>query len=212
MFRKILLLFFVSFIITGCKREENNKHEVEKYNRASIALNDSAVTLTRYITVPATKEDSLKIITAIELLDKSISIYSGYYLAYANKATMLLKFSDYNSSLETIQNINTKKKEYSEGRVLEGVLLNKLGMKDSASNKFNEAIDILKKKRRTSAKETAWDRINIAYITMLWKGKKEALKVFDSFTPEEWEAAKPNIDEMKKMIQNYTKEDSIIGF
>lgn len=144
------------------------------FDKKAIKLNDEAMKKIIYARPPVTKNDTFVITDAISLLDKAISIDSTYYLAYANKATLLSCLNRMKESLAAMKAIIRIKPDYAEGYVYIGIIYEKLGLIDSAKINYNNAhVAYCQRIVNTNLIE---DKINSAFVLSLVdkeKGTKE---------------------------------------
>lgn len=161
----ICLISFLYFLSCTNKRLEKGSFKNKKYDEKAIELNANAVEILGQIISPNNLTDTLKLRNAIDILDKSITIDSSYYLAYANKAIALSRLGQNSKALNTLNKITKLKPDYAEGFSMQGFMYEKMGNIDSANSKYEEAI--VAYNYRINKANKIEDKINSAFILSL---------------------------------------------
>lgn len=177
---RIFLICLISLLcISSCTNKQLEKGSVEnkKYNKKAIELNAVAVEILGQIIFPTNHTDTLKLRNAIDILEKSITIDSLYYLAYANKAIALSRLGQNSKALNTLNKITKLKPDYAEGFSMQGFMFEKMGDIDSANSKYKEAI--VAYDSRINKAHKIEDKISKAFITSLINREKGLNEISD---------------------------------
>ncbi|HEU5166634.1 MAG TPA: hypothetical protein VFU29_13885 [Chitinophagaceae bacterium] len=124
-----ILILLLTLAACGQKSNETKKHIV---NAKAKQLNDSAMTLIRYM-----KDDSSQ--KAILLLDEAIKIDSNYFIAYWNKLSLQSQLKQYDKAIATGKEIlKLNKSPYYN--FLIATFYYRLGDTTSANNYFKKTL------------------------------------------------------------------------
>ncbi len=140
---KILFLILAS-IAFSCDQEQNDaqgKIEKEsqsdyKPNAESIELNNKALEITMFH-----RDDSIKVDSAILLLDKATEIDSLYFLGYSNKIQFLMIKQDYPRLLETNKRIKELRPNQPNWIIQRALIFELSGEIDKANSEYKKGIN-----------------------------------------------------------------------
>lgn len=130
----------ITIVLFSCNTnvsDEKNRYEGQvKFNKEAMKLQQQADEAINEMT-------ESKYIEALTLLDKSISLDSSYFMAYASKASVLVSLKRYNEAIKVLNFlVNKVKPDYAEGFSFLGLLYDKFGNDDSANLCYQKAIRI----------------------------------------------------------------------
>lgn len=177
---RICIIYLITFLcLTSCTNKQLGQDSIEnkKYNKKAIELNAEAIEILGQIIFPNNHADTLKLRNAIDILEKSITIDSLYYLAYANKAIALSRLGQNSQALNTLNKITNLKPDYAEGFSMQGFMFEKMGNIDSANSKYKEAIGAYN--YRLNKANKIEDKINRAFILSLINREKGLNEIND---------------------------------
>ncbi len=187
-------------LLVSTKTEDLN----EEFSINAKNLNNKAIELYSGVSGEAvTSKDSLNFESALRMLNKAINIDPQYYLAYANKATILSMLKRYNEAIETIEQIIKIRPDYAEGIAGQGFLYEKIGDNKKATEKYNCAIDayIRRLNDPCKIKKKVNIQADIAFMLLFTSGKETATQLIDTIV-----ARNPD-----NKVANYMKEN-ILSF
>jgi len=168
------LLIIILLILISCKKNDS----LAEYNTKAIKLNSEAVQL-----VAEEQYDS-----AFSLLNKAIEFDSTYYLAYSNKVTIYLLRNDYKNAFKQIKKILEIKKDFAEGWLLAGLIIEMIENKESAIKYYQKAINIYTKQIDNPGKpeQVPSDKLNRAVAKILLgkgeEGRAELIEVKNAYS------------------------------
>ncbi len=168
------------------------------YKDEAVKLNDKAMLLT------SSPELSKQILdSALILLNNAIRIDPTYYIAYVNKAAILLEMREREKALATVTKLLTIKPNLIEAMSLQGVILHCLGRNREAQAKFDDLLSVIEKKIKAYP-----DSVNLRLtyaIQLIISGRQEA-----GITEYRKQLAdhpnNPDVVNMREIIEGFDRE------
>jgi len=140
---KILFLILASIAISCGQEQSDTQGKIEKESRSeykpnpeSIELNNKALEISMFH-----RDDSLKVDSAIILLDKATEIDSLYFLGYANKIQFLMIKQDFPRLLETNKRIRELRPNQPNWIIQRALILELSGEIDKANTEYKKGIN-----------------------------------------------------------------------
>lgn len=209
-------------IFQAIKRSDSNKEPLDTaktkdlskdFNTSAKNLNNKAIEILSGVSgEPITSQDSLHLESALTLLNKAIKIDTQYYLAYANKATILSKLKRYNEAIETLERIVKIRPDYAEGIANQGFLFEKIGDNNKATEKYKGAIAAYI--RRLNNPYKIMKRVNvqvdIAFMLLFTESKETATQAIDTIIARNPDSKVAKY--MKGTIMSFDRQEFIKNF
>lgn len=176
-----------------------NFNENANYSVEAVKLNEQA-------TILASEYNTTSYHKALKLVDKAIHIDSTYFMAYSNKAQILIMLGKYQEAIEVLNHIVLNlKPDYCEAYVSLGMLHDKIEDKAMAIEFYNLAIR--KYSERIQKNQNIWDMASRAHIYYILD-KEKGIKAIDSLIN-----AYPGNEELKRtkdhLFIDYNYEEEI---
>ncbi|MEO1054351.1 MAG: hypothetical protein AAFX87_27180 [Bacteroidota bacterium] len=119
---------------TKFETQEDAKTDYQP-NPKSIELNNKALEITTF-----NFDDSIKVDSAIMLLDQATALDSLYFLGYVNKIMFLMMKNDFSRSLETNQRIRELRPKQPKWIIQSALIFELLGDLDKANTEYRKGI------------------------------------------------------------------------
>lgn len=141
---KSFLLIILASIVIGCSQNQNDTkneivreaHSEYKPDPESIELNNKAIEITMNH-----RDDSIKVDSAILLLDKATELDSQYLMGYVNKVQFLLIKQDLPRLLETNKKISELRPKQPSWIIQRALILELSGAIDKANTEYKRGIN-----------------------------------------------------------------------
>lgn len=158
----------------GVKKEISNPEQNEKQAKFS----DEVIKLNEKATLFITKRNYTSYQEALKLLDKAIRLDTTFYMAYLNKAQVLIKLGKYNDAIDISKYlVSSIKPDFPEAYTMLGMLYDKVGETSTAKDYYKKAIE--KYSDRISKKDNVMDIVNRAHLNYILD-KEKGLNEIDS--------------------------------
>ncbi|MCU7492834.1 MAG: tetratricopeptide repeat protein [Ignavibacteria bacterium] len=201
----IILSVISSFIFPQIKCENEKPAGSSKFNSASIELNNKALSLWQKEMVKE-KPDFRVAVLVISLLDSAITADSSYYLAYGNKANILLGYGRTLDAIETMEKCIKNSPEMAESIALLGMLYEGNKNKKEAIKNYEKALAVYR--MRFKEKHDFTDYSN-GIIILLQLGKKKEADSLVSKLPGEFPDRNKEIADFLNLYKTYNHKETI---
>lgn len=195
--RKVLFTFMV-FIAVSCNQkridtESNLGQSTQldyKPNQESIELNKKALEITMFH-----RDDSIKVDSAISLLDKATELDSLYFLGYVNKIQFLMLKDDYKRLLETNRKIIELRPHQLNWRIQRALILELSGEVDKANIEYGKGINLYEEIITLESNYSVEFQLEFAQSLVLANNYEKAVNIINRLRDENpdlelWESYK----------------------
>lgn len=204
-------LFLIVLLVASCtEREKKSDHgkSIITYwpDSTALKLNNRAVQLIGDAahTYDTLKEDLYD--SAITYLNQAIEIDSLYLLAYTNKAQALQRKGSLEEALEVLNQVEIIKPGFTEVLMGQGFLLEKMGKKELAEQKYRQVFEVYSK-RLENDPENDKVQSDIAFVYIFLEDKDKAIGEIESFILENSESE--DLKMMEGLIKDFDRKKFI---
>ena len=179
------LLIILAFTAISCNQNFSDK-EIEqeaqsnyKPNSESIELNNKALEISKF-----QRYDTLKVDSALLLLDKATELDSLYFLGYANKVQFLMFKQDFQRLLENNKKIRELRPNQPNWIIQHGLILELSDEIDKANKEYKIGINEYEKIMNSDA-NLSWEfELEFAQSLVIANNYEEAQKIINRLKKE----------------------------
>ncbi|MGE5354033.1 MAG: tetratricopeptide repeat protein [Acidobacteriota bacterium] len=201
----IFFVFFSSFIYPQGKCGDEKPFKSMDFNPVSMELNNKALSFWQKEMLKE-KPDSSVAVLVISLLDSAITADSSYYLAYDNKANILLGYGRTLEAIETMEKCIKNIPDFAEGIDLLGMVYEFIGSKKEAIKNYEKALAVYRK--RFTEKHDFNDYSN-GIITLLQLGRKKEAESLVNNLPGEFPDKSKGTADFINLYKTYNHKETI---
>lgn len=210
-FLPLLGVIIVSIVYTGSQLTNVTIRRIQKpvrtmkFNQVSVEFNNKALSLWQKEMLKE-KPDSSLAVFVISLLDSAITADSSYYLAYGNKANILLGYGRTLEAIETMEKCIKNSPDMAERIALLGMLYEGNGNKSEAVKNYEKALAVYRK--RFKEKHDFNDYSN-GIVTLLQLGREKEADSLANKLPGEFPDKNKEIANFLNLFKTYNHKETI---